>query len=356
MSKNLPTIYTIKNSPYWYCSWVSPKGRKRCSTHLTASGHTKEQALVKACKLLDITNSDQQPGMFDLDWLLRETKRRLDRENKPKSTIRCYDESIVRLINLLSGGFPVVDVKRFHVGELQDALLAKKNSPAYINKICRHIRAALNRLYDDEIIERNPFRKFKALSEWTDKAKHLTHSQAIEFLAVVRDWQPPENFTGDRLKREGIKRLIYIYLFTGRRLTEILTIERSDVDLARRTVLAVNNKQRRHVKESIDIPPMVLDDFAWFLDNFRSDKPFRIFHRDTVSRQIKSLMRLTGLPESIKPHSLRNTFTTLAIESGENIWKIKSLLGHSSITVTEGYTHSRPSGYADIGINLDEHR
>ncbi len=38
-------------------------------------------------------------------------------------------------------------------------------------------------------------------------------------------------------------------------------------------------------------------------------------------------------------HTLRHTFATRMLESGVDIYTLKELLGHSSVSVTEGYLH-----------------
>jgi integrase len=56
-----------------------------------------------------------------------------------------------------------------------------------------------------------------------------------------------------------------------------------------------------------------------------------------------------GLLDEYHLHSLRYTFVSWALNRGENIWKIKEWLGHSTLMVTEVYAHNKPEGE----INLD---
>ncbi len=46
-----------------------------------------------------------------------------------------------------------------------------------------------------------------------------------------------------------------------------------------------------------------------------------------------------SLPEALVPHSLRHSFGTRLAESGAREWEIKSLMGHSSVRVSEKYVH-----------------
>ncbi len=55
--------------------------------------------------------------------------------------------------------------------------------------------------------------------------------------------------------------------------------------------------------------------------------------------------------ESFRVHDLRHTFASMLIEKGVPIESVKDLLGHESVTTTEGYVHSNATalrGYVDL--------
>ncbi|QPH40280.1 site-specific tyrosine recombinase XerD [Pedobacter endophyticus] len=75
------------------------------------------------------------------------------------------------------------------------------------------------------------------------------------------------------------------------------------------------------------------DDYV-FLNRFGAK-----LSRISVFNLIKSLAVATGLKKSISPHTLRHSFATHLIEGGADLRAIQEMLGHSSITTTEIYTH-----------------
>jgi len=61
--------------------------------------------------------------------------------------------------------------------------------------------------------------------------------------------------------------------------------------------------------------------------------------REMIFIMVKELAQLAGIEKSISPHTFRHSFATHLIEGGADLRAVQEMLGHTSITTTEIYTH-----------------
>lgn len=143
---------------------------------------------------------------------------------------------------------------------------------------------------------------------------------------------------------------------TGLRVSELISLNRSQVDLDRRE-FTVRGKGRkpRIVFLSERCTGYIKDYLAKRADNWeplfisfsrnREDENLGLGERRrltayTVEEVVRRAARLAGLGKKVTPHVLRHSFATELLHNGADIRSVQEMLGHSSITTTQIYTHS----------------
>ena len=134
----------------------------------------------------------------------------------------------------------------------------------------------------------------------------------------------------------------------GLRIGEALALDRSPVGetpaaLRALTVTGKGGKQRL-----VPILPEIADALAGYLAAcpHPSAKTAPLFvglrgkrlQAAVVRRRMQRLRRRSGLPENATPHALRHSFATHLLAGGADLRVIQELLGHASLSTTQGYT------------------
>ena len=142
---------------------------------------------------------------------------------------------------------------------------------------------------------------------------------------------------------------------TGLRVSELVKLDRSDVNLKRRefTVRGKGNKPRLVFlsERATDFLKKYLmtrnDSFEPLFISYSGGKA----DHDITAGEAKRLStvsvqtvarrhgRLAGITKPVTPHKLRHSFATELLKSGADIRAVQEMLGHASITTTQVYTH-----------------
>ena len=156
----------------------------------------------------------------------------------------------------------------------------------------------------------------------------------------------------DAAKPEGMrnKAILEVLYGCGLRVTELINLRISNVfpDAEFIKVIGKGNKER-----IVPIGQSALKYIKIYLEESRVHVPVQKGYEDfiflnrrgsglsriSVFTLIKDLALKSGLKKSISPHTFRHSFATHLIEGGADLRAVQEMLGHSSITTTEIYTH-----------------
>jgi len=146
--------------------------------------------------------------------------------------------------------------------------------------------------------------------------------------------------------------MVVLALKTGMRLGEMLALRWEDVDFVNNLInvngsINVEHKRASTKNGRYRVIPMSYSVRTRLEDIYANNKSEYIFDRGdgkpysiyTASRMLKKLLNDLEIEEHVHWHKLRHTFATNVAKSGVSMRILQELLGHSTIMMTEKYSH-----------------
>ena len=285
--------------------------------------------------------------MTELSILINDFLEYLEIErSRSKKTIENYDHYLKRFINW-----------------------AEIENPGQIDaEIVRKYRLYLNR-YEDEkgqtlkkitqnyhIIAIRNFLKYLSKRDIQSLASEKievgkTPSPTVEFLDAEELERLLNAACGDSIQKLRDKSILELLFSAGLRVSELVSVNRDQINLktqefsirgkgSKVRIVFVSNTAReaieKYLKKRSDIDPAL---FVRILKKGEIlEKSLRLTAR-SVQRIVKYYAAKAGIVKDVHPHTLRNSFATDLLANGADIRSVQAMLGHSSITTTQIYTH-----------------
>lgn len=219
------------------------------------------------------------------------------------------------------------------------------------------LKALFHYLEYREMIDRNPFNKIQVKFREPVLLPQTIPLHTVEtFLSTI--YKQLSDAKTDYQKRNALRDAAVIELLfaTGMRISELCSLGEKNVNLYDRTILiygkgAKERKVQIGNDDVIDILEQYKSDFQTEIQScshFFANQNGKELSDQAVRRMINRYTSLAAIDLHITPHMFRHTFATSLLEADVDIRYIQEILGHSSINITEIYTHVAMAKQRDI--------
>ena len=133
-----------------------------------------------------------------------------------------------------------------------------------------------------------------------------------------------------------------LFYSAGLRLSELVKVRRSHLDLAQGTVRVIGKGRKERLcplgNPAIRALEAYLDACPFDVDALFVSAQGKQLNGRTVQLALKRYLAAAGLDAKLTPHKLRHTFATHLLDHGADLRSVQELLGHSQLTTTQIYT------------------
>ena len=149
------------------------------------------------------------------------------------------------------------------------------------------------------------------------------------------------------------KAMIEMLYATGMRISELVNLKMTDVDMKRCVVKVFGKGSKERL---VPFGETALDSLRSYLNEREQSSSKEIFlsnrgkkmTRVAFWQRVKVYLIRENLKNSISPHTLRHAFATHLLNRGADLRSVQLLLGHSDLSTTQIYTHIAKQRLSDV--------
>jgi len=287
------------------------------------------------------------PGPEFLERAVRAFGRRLEAEGRSPNTVSAYLRDLRTLAGVLAARRPGLTLDRVTSAMLDEALTdpavtttpdGTQRSAASMHRFKAAVRSFFAWAEETGLVQENPARSITLHRLPRTPPVFLTEAEKRRLLKELRDRSSAVS------RRDRV--IVEVFLGTGIRLQELVTLDIDDVDL---------DAKHLRIRAKGDVPQVkfLKSNLRSLLRRylaerrrqgtasaalFLSNRGTRISARQVANR-IKLWLAKAGIDKDIGPHGLRHTFATHLYAATSDLLVVKRALGHRDISTTEIYTH-----------------
>lgn len=272
-------------------------------------------------------------------------------QNKSKKTLENYNHYLKRFSDFIAGN---IDPKEITLKTVQ-------NYRVYLNRFIDEKGNTLSvKTQNYHIIALRAFLKYLIKNDIKTLApEKIELSKIPERTVEVLSFDELKRLfqAVDKSKKSGQRDIAILGTLysTGLRVSELTALNRDQVDLKRREFMVRGKGKKPRIvflsKKASEIIEHYLkardDNFKpLFINSIKGQKKEDVLDEEkrrlstvSIEKIVRKYALKAGIIKKVTPHTLRHSYATEMLINGADIRSVQEMLGHSSITTTQIYTH-----------------
>lgn len=261
--------------------------------------------------------------------------------NYSDNTIKSYEEDLDNYFDYVKkNNINYLKIDKDDIRNYLKYLDNLKLNSRSISRMLSALRTYYKYLVLKKIVKNNPFREIRNPKVGKRLPNYLNNLE-IEDLTNSYKLDNPTN-----IRNHLIIELLYS---TGIRVSELVNIQINDINFHDNSIriLGKGNKERivlfgDYAKEIIDLYLQKARN-TFIKKNNNDYLILNCFGNKLTTRSVEEIVKKASLDLKLKnrvtPHTIRHTYATDLLNNGADIKSVQELLGHSSLSTTQVYTH-----------------
>lgn len=212
-------------------------------------------------------------------------------------------------------------------------------SPSTISRRLSAVKGYFRYMLNEGLIKANPTAGMKSPRKWAEIPGALSSADVNSLLSA------PDTKKKAGMRDAAILELLYA---TGMRISEVCALKTADVNFDAGFLRCMGKGSKERI---IPVGGKALESIKLYMEKARAHYArggarelfiTRLggkFTRQGLWKIVKKYALKAGIRENMTPHMLRHSFATHLLERGADLRSVQEMLGHSSISTTQIYTH-----------------
>ena len=263
-----------------------------------------------------------------------------------QNTVKAYEADISAFINWIKENtkLKLIDIKEENINKYISYLFELNLKSSSVNRKISSIKSLYMFLVKKNILKNSPVNEVISPKQ----EKYLPFSMSEDEVDKLLNSPKPSN----KIEKRD-KAMIEMLYATGMRISELVNLKITDIDLQRCVVKVLGKGSKERL---IPFGEAALESLNAYLSDREESTSKEIFlsnRRTKISRiafwhRIKLYLSRENLKKSISPHTLRHAFATHLLNRGADLRSVQLLLGHSDLSTTQIYTHIAKQRLSDV--------